>query len=189
MKAGLQRKKYVVIKPNVVSETNQLAAANVDALNGILDYLEPRFRGPVVIAEASADDTLEGFANFKYTQLPAERRSQKVSLVDLNREAKYETMYLIDYDLHFTPVRLAARLFDPDAFVISAAMLKTHNAVVATMSVKNMVMGAPLHSGPGEASWSDKRKFHAGVRQMNVNMLWAAQKLQTNWGAAVIGWI
>lgn len=186
VKAGLQRKKYVVIKPNNVSTSNQLAATNVDALNGILDYLEPRFHGPVVIAEASAGDTLEGFENFKYTQLASERRSQKVSLVDLNREAKYETVYLMDYDLHLTPARLAARLFDPDAFVISSAMLKTHNSVVATLSVKNMVLGAPLHSVPGEASWSDKRKFHAGVRQMNVNMLWAAQKLQPNWGAAVI---
>ncbi len=186
LKEGLRHKKYVVIKPNNVSTVNQLAATHVDALNGILDYLEPHFRGPVVIAESSAGDTLEGYENFKYDQLAAERRSQKVSLVDLNREAKYETFYLMDYDLHITPVRLAARLFDPDAFVISSAMLKTHNSVVATLSIKNMVLGAPLHNAPGESRWSDKRKMHAGVRQMNVNMLRTAQRLQPNWGAALI---
>jgi uncharacterized protein (DUF362 family) len=186
VKAGLRQKKYVLIKPNNVSTTRQLAATNVDALRGILDYLEPRFHGPVVIAESSPGDTLEGFENFQYNRLPAERPAQKVSLVDLNREGKYVTVPLIDYDLHIAPTRLAARLFDPDAYVISSAMLKTHNSVVATMAVKNMVLGAPLHSAPGETRWNDKRKFHAGIRQMNYNMLLAAQKLQPHWGAAVI---
>ena len=186
IRAGLRHKKYVVIKPNNVSTTNQLAATHVDALNGILDYLEPRFRGPVIIAESSAGDTLEGFDNFKYRQAAAEHRSRKVSLLDLNREAKYELSPIIDRNLHVATVRLAARLFDPDAFVISSAMLKTHNLVVATLSVKNMVMGAPLHSVPGETRWSDKHRVHPDVRQGNCNMLLNAQKLQPNWGMALI---
>jgi len=186
VKAGLQGKKYVVIKPNNVSTSNQLAATHVDALSGILDYLEPRFRGPVVIAESSARDTMDGFENFRYTELVSERRSQKVSLLDLNREGKYETASLIDSDLHASPVRLAARLFDPDAYVISSAMLKTHNSVVATLSVKNMVMGAPLHSAPGETAWDVKHRYHAGPRQHHYNMLVTAQRLQPHWGAAVI---
>lgn len=186
IQADLMRKKYVVIKPNCVISRNQLASTHVDALAGILDYLEPRFHGPVIIAESSAEDTLEGFENFKYNELATERRSQKVSLVDLNREGKYDTIPLIDADLHVTPVRLAARLLDPDAYVISSAMLKTHNTVVATMSVKNMVLGTPLHSAPGEPSWNDKRKYHVGVRQTHLNMLLTAQKLRPNWGVAVI---
>jgi uncharacterized protein (DUF362 family) len=186
VKAGLKHKKYVVIKPNNVSVTNQLAATNVDALRGILDYLEPRFKGPVIIAESSAQDTLVGFDNFKYTLLPTERRSQKVSLIDLNREGKYELLPVIDRDLHINNVRLAARVLDPDAYVISSAMLKTHNGLVATLSVKNMVLGSPLHSVPGETSWNDKQKCHPDVRQAHANMLLAAQKLQPNWGLAVI---
>ena len=65
-------------------------------------------------------------------------------------------------------------------------MLKTHNTVVATMSVKNMVLGTPLHSVPGGPYWNDKRKYHVGVRQTHYNMLVTAQKLQPNWGAALI---
>src|ERR1035438_9657194 len=42
IRAGLRGKKSVVIKPNNVSTTNQLAATHLDALEGILDYLEPR---------------------------------------------------------------------------------------------------------------------------------------------------
>jgi uncharacterized protein (DUF362 family) len=186
IKAGLRRKKYVLIKPNNVSVTNQLAATHADALNGILDYLEPRFHGPVIIAESSAEDTLVGFENFKYHQAAAEHRSQKVSLLDLNREGKYELSPIIDSNLHVIPVRLAARLLDPDAYVISSAVLKTHDTVVATLSVKNMVMGAPLHSAPGETRWNDKWKVHPNFREANCNMLLNAQKLQPNWGVALI---
>ena len=187
IKAGLRNKKYVVIKPNNVSTSIQLAATNADALRGILDYLEPRFRGPIVIAEASAGDTLEGFENFKYNQVVSEHRTQNVSLVDMNREGKYVLLPLLDRDFHINPVRLAARVLDPDAYVISSAMLKTHNIVVATMSVKNMVMGSPLHSAPGESvPWNDKQKCHPDVRQAHANMLLTAQKLQPNWGMALI---
>ncbi len=186
LQAGLRNKKYVVIKPNNVSTSNQLASTHYEALSGILDYLEPRFRGPVVIAESSAGDTLEGFESFKYNQLVSERKAQKLSLVDLNREGRYETIPLLDYDLHIVPTRLAARLLDPDAFVISSAMLKTHNTVIATLSVKNMVLGTPLHSAPGEPGWNDKRNYHLGIRQTHYNMLVTAQKLQPHWGATVI---
>ena len=182
----LRQKKYVVIKPNNVIVTNPLCATHADTLRAIIEYLAPRFRGPIVIAESSARNTFEGFENYHYTGLPKEYRRQKVSLVDLNTEAKYITIPLIDFDLHVQPVRLAARLFDPDAYIISTAMLKTHNSVVATCTVKNIVMGSPLHNAPGEAPWSDKKKFHVGVRQNHYNMLLTAQKLQPHWGAALI---
>ncbi len=186
VQAGLRRKKYVVIKPNFVSTSRQLAATHVDAISGVLDYLAPRYRGPIVIAESSARDTLDGFDNFKYTGLVTERKSQQVSLVDLNREGKYVTLPMLDYDLHSTTVRLAARLADPDAYVISCAMLKTHNSVVATLSVKNMTMGAPLHSVDTATAWNDKHRYHVGARQHNFNLLLTAQKLQPYWGTAVI---
>jgi uncharacterized protein (DUF362 family) len=85
------------------------------------------------------------------------------------------------------PIRLTARVFDPDAFVISSAMLKTHNVVVATMSVKNLVMGSPLKSPPGDPHpFNDKNLMHPDVRQAHANMLMVAQKMQPNWGMAVI---
>jgi uncharacterized protein (DUF362 family) len=182
----LKRKKRVVIKPNCVSDSFQLAASHVDALSGVLDYLEPRFRGPVIIAESSAADSMDAFEHFKYNRLASERKSQKVSLVDLNRDGKYEVVSVVDNDLHPVPVRLAAALVDLDAFIISCAMLKTHNTVVATMSTKNLVLGAPLHSHERRQTWSDKRKYHYSVRHTHYNMLLTAQKIQPFWGVAVI---
>jgi uncharacterized protein (DUF362 family) len=183
----LKLKKYVVIKPNNVATNMQLAATHVDTLNGILDYLEPRFKGPVVIAESSAGNTMDGFEQYGYTKLPAERRSRKIELVDLNTEAKYVPLPVLSKDLQVDRVRLAARLLDPDAFVICSAVLKTHNVCVATLSVKNMTLGAPLHNAPKEAKrWNDKRKYHTGVRGTNYNMMVTAQRMAPFWGATLI---
>lgn len=188
IRPALKRKKYAVIKPNNVSTVNQLASTHADAIHGILDYLDRvRFRGPVVIAESAAGDTMTAFENFGYGKLASERRSQKVNLVDLNAEAKYKVIHLLDFDLHPIPVRLAARLMDPDAFVFCSAVLKTHNAVIATLSVKNMTLGAPLHQAPKETPrWNDKRKYHHGVRQTHYSMFLTAQAMKPYWGATLI---
>ncbi len=185
IKPKLKSKKYVVIKPNNVATNNQLAATHADALRGILDYLEPRFKGPIIIAESSAGNTMTGFDFYKYPALTKEYK--KVSLVDLNEEGKFVVLPLIDFDIHVAPVRLAARLVDPDAFIISAACLKTHNMAIVTLSIKNMVLGAPLHQAPKETRrWNDKRRYHVGIRQGIYNMFLTAQRLQPHWGAAII---
>jgi uncharacterized protein (DUF362 family) len=69
--------------------------------------------------------------------------AQRSRIPDLNDEAKFERVALLDSDLHIVPCRIAARLVDPEAFVISACMLKTHNTVIASLSIKNMVRAAP----------------------------------------------
>ncbi len=186
----LQGKKSVVIKPNIVNTGRQLASTHVDALQGILDYLADRWKGPVFIAEASAGYTPEGYANFKYQQAVDDHKKQNVKLVCLNEEAETEVIQVLNGDLHPQPVRLAKRLCDPDAFVISSAILKTHNTVIATMNIKNMALGAPLHSKRGEAKrWNDKRAYHGGVRQTHYDIMLTAQHLHKNWGIGVIdGW-
>jgi uncharacterized protein (DUF362 family) len=183
---GIKAKDYVVIKPNNVSTRNPLATTNADGLRGILDFLEP-YKKPVVIAESSAGNTWNAYEEFYYTDLPNEYRGLGLKLVDLNEEGKYEVLHILDADLHPAPVRLAKRLLDPDAFTICAAVLKTHNTVVATMSIKNMTLGAPLRSGPKERKrWSDKRVYHGGVRQTHYDILLTAQKMKPFWGATVI---
>ncbi|MCC7175537.1 MAG: DUF362 domain-containing protein [Bryobacterales bacterium] len=183
----LATKKYVLIKPNALGTTH------VDALRGILDYLQPRFKGPVVIAESSTGDTMQWMERAGFPALTKEYRDMKVSLVDLNEEAKYVVQPLIDYHLHVVPARLAARFFDPDAYILGAACFKVHNIAVVTLAVKNMVLGAPLHQTAAEAMagrmWLDKRRYHAGIRQSLYNIYVTAARLQPFWGATIIdGW-
>jgi uncharacterized protein (DUF362 family) len=183
----LKTKKRVLIKPNNVMVTNQLACTHADALRGILDYLAPRFKGPITIAESAAGDTWTGFRNFKYPEMIKEYPSRQIDLVDLNEEGKFVNQALLDQDIHVVPVRLAARMFDPDAFIIGAALLKTHNYVVATMGVKNMVLGAPLHStGRAAERYNFKASYHAGYHVIHYNMLVTAQAMRPYWGVSVI---
>lgn len=183
----LRTKTSVVVKPNLVSTVQPLAVTHPDAIGGILDFLAPRWKGTVVIAESSAGDTGSAYENFGYAKIAREHPGRDVRLVDLNAEGRYEELHVLDDDLHLQPVRLAARLLDPEAYVINATALKTHNAVVATLSVKNMALGAPLRSGPGETPpWNDKRRYHVGLRQMHYNIFLTAQRMKPFWGATVI---
>jgi uncharacterized protein (DUF362 family) len=144
----------------------------------------------VLIAESSPGYTTEGFDHFGYRSLGSEHKPREVRLVDLNEEGRYVGHWVLDGDLHLVPVRLAARLLDPDAYIISAAILKTHNTVVATLSLKNMALGTPLHSSRKESpAWSDKRLFHGGVRQTHVDIAMTIERLRPFLGAAVLdGW-
>ena len=99
-------------------------------------------------------------------------------LVDFTQEGKFVMRPMLDQDAHMIPVHLAARFFDPDAFIIGAAMLKSHNYAVVTGSVKNMVLGVPART--------DKVLYHAGFHLCHYNMVVTAQALQPYWGLAVI---
>ena len=152
---ALRAKKYVVIKPNFVSTTNQLAATHANAVHGILDYLEPRFKGPVMVAEASAGDTMEAFEEFRFGQIASEHKPLKVDLVDLNREARYVTIPLIDYDLHAKPARLGAPLHSApgvtpawnDKRVTHNGLRQTHYNIFLTAQAMKPFWGATVIDG------------------------------------------
>ncbi|MGO9242380.1 MAG: DUF362 domain-containing protein [Bryobacteraceae bacterium] len=185
--AGLLGKRSILIKPNIVDPSYPLAITHPDALRAILDFFVPRFNGPIVIGESSAMDTFTGYDTLGYPALIQDYAPHPIQLLDFNAEGLYSLMYTIDFDSHIAPTRLAARLFDPTAYIISIAMLKTHNVVVATMSVKNMLMGAPLHQPPGATtSWSDKRNFHIGVRGQNYDLFANAQLQRPFWSLGII---
>ena len=80
-------KKSVIIKPNLVSSNRQLAATHADALRGIIDYLGPRWKGPIYIAESSAGETFDGYKSFKYDEVVRDFKIREIKMVDLNEEA------------------------------------------------------------------------------------------------------
>ena len=66
-----------------------------------------------------------------------------VKLLDLDQQP-HEVLQVFD-ERDFRPhaVRMSQLLLDRGSFLISAARLKTHDLVVATLSLKNIVFGAP----------------------------------------------
>jgi uncharacterized protein (DUF362 family) len=174
----LKTKKRVLIKPNDVNPTNPLACTSADALRGILDYLAPRFKGQVTIGETLGGG-FKAFQGLQYPDVIKEyHKFRGIELVDFTEQNKWVTQPMLDQDAHVIPIRLASAFFDPDAYIIGTAMLKSHNYAVVTMSVKNMVLGAPARP--------EKVYYHAGFHLIHYNMLVTAQAMQPYWGATVI---
>ena len=190
IRPGLKAKKYVLIKPNGFDPSRTIISTQLDTVHGILDYLAPRFKGPVVVAECTGSTSKEVLGGFGWDKVFAEHRPFDIKLEVPNEEPnRYEILHAIDYDMHPIPIRLGARFVDPDAFLISAAVMKTHNMVVATMSIKNVVVGAPLAPPPGQnrpMSESEKRKFHVGIRASNLNLYLGIRRMMPNWGVGLV---
>jgi uncharacterized protein (DUF362 family) len=190
IRPALKVRKYVFVKLNGVEAAGRmLGSTQPDALQGILDYLAPRFKGPVLVGDSGDIPAKQAVSQYGWDKAFAEFKSLDLKFEIPNEEqSRYGLMYGIDYDMHVIPIRLGVRFVDPDAFFISAAVLKTHNMVVATLAVKNMVMGAPLAPALGNNNYADseKRKFHVGIRAGNYNMFLAAQRMISNWGIGVV---
>jgi uncharacterized protein (DUF362 family) len=174
----------VVVKPNNVAIDIQLSATHAECLEGILDFLKSIGKvGQAVIAESAAPGpTLEGFANYGYPRVAAK---YGVKLLDLDQEP-HEVVYVFDQrDFRPHAVRMSRLLLDPKSFLISAARMKTHDQVVATLSLKNIVFGAAIKD-PGfgfgkrgrPGAKSDKPIAHGGgFRGINYNLFALAQRL------------
>ncbi len=141
----LSDKKHVLIKPNFVSTRWQLAATHVEAVRAVLDWLRPRYDGPVTIGEGAAvSDTFEGYRNFGYLDLA---QDYAVRFVDLNQD-EGAPVQVYDRKLRPMAVRVARTTLESD-FRISVGPPKTHDAVVVTLSLKNMVMGSLIRGRGG----------------------------------------
>jgi uncharacterized protein (DUF362 family) len=190
IRPGLKAKKYVIIKPNGLDPSRSLISTTADTIHGILDYLAPRYKGQVVVAECGGTPSKQALNDLGWQKIFDQHKPLQATLEVPNEdENRYELVYGIDYDMHPVPIRMGARFCDPDAFLISSAVMKTHNMVVATMTIKNVVLGAPLSPPPGQKRpWgdSDKRKFHVGIRAGNFNMYLAAQQMMRNWGVGIV---
>jgi uncharacterized protein (DUF362 family) len=173
----------VVVKPNNVSPNNQLASTHVDALAGILEFLKSIGKlDNAIIAESALAPTAQGFQNFGYTTLADK---YKVKLVDLDQEGFQTVMAFDETDAKPHPVRVSSVLTNQkDNFIISACMLKTHDRAVATLSIKNIILGAALklpnpNGGRGGGrGGSDKPILHGGgAHGININLAMLAPLL------------
>ena len=157
--------RQVVIKPNFVSTSIQLASSHADQMRGILDFLKDFYKKSVIIAEAACGDTSYAFKNFAYNTLINE---YDVILTDINQES-YTSIPIRKSNGVIFNVRVSSLLLDKDNYFISAAKLKSHDTVIVTLSIKNMAMGSVLYP--------DKVKVHQELRQTNLNIADLAERV------------
>ncbi|NLF00682.1 MAG: DUF362 domain-containing protein [Anaerolineales bacterium] len=157
----LRSVRQVLVKPNFVSIERQLASTHVDAVRAVLDAVRARYDGRLIVAEGPAlGAASEAFKTFGYESLRAE---YDVELLDLNTD---EVVSVQAYDRRLRPQTLhMARTVVESDYRISVGPPKTHDTVVVTLSIKNMVMGALMASsavrGDGGGSRLQRRFVNA----------------------------
>jgi uncharacterized protein (DUF362 family) len=155
-RVDVTKKESILIKPNFVSTHSQSAATHVDAVRAVLEFLRQRTSKPITIGESPAlGSASTGYSNYGYLPLAEEFG---VRLIDLDDGPYVEVKV---YDRNFRPMSLhVSRTTVESDFRISVCLPKTHDCVIATLSLKNIVVG----------SLRSKSSIHQGYPAMNVNL-------------------
>jgi hypothetical protein len=98
-----------------------------------------------------------------------------VKLLDLDQEESTLVHVFDQNDFRPHAVRMSKLLLDPGSFLISAAMPKTHDRVVTTLSLKNIIFGAPVKDlgfrwgkGAKPGTKTDKPIAHGGGTRLQL---------------------
>ncbi len=198
----LQGRHDVLVKPNCVSATTQLASTHRDALCAVLAFVRQSYDGPLTIAEGAAfASTWDAFELFDYVSVA---RMYQARLVDLNADSLVPVQ-VYDRRLRRKTLHLARTVVNSD-FRISLCLPKTHDTVLVTLSLKNMIMGAlpnrlmagrqgdsdtpdVLSAGLAAAAWQAWRRARAFCverARARLGMGSASDKLSMHQGYPVI---
>jgi len=138
---------------------NQYSATHVDAVRTILDFIyEEVGRREVIIGEEPAGAPLKrGLRNYGYIEFA---ETYDVKFIDLNED---DTLWVKVYDHNLVKrieVLISRTALESD-FRISVCRPKTHDTVIVTLTVKNIVMRAVqrlykwrVHQGYGAINMS-----------------------------------
>jgi uncharacterized protein (DUF362 family) len=176
IKEGIKGKQ-VIIKPNCVWHDYPLCATHPDAVRGVLDFLKPIYSKKVIIGEstASPNGTMSIYEKYGYTPL---EREYNAKLVDLNLDTT-TIKWILGENRYPLDIRIIDTFLNPNNYIISLARMKTHDCVVATLSMKNMIMASPVNVPKNHpnfvANQSEKAKMHqGGPKGINYNMYMVA---------------
>jgi uncharacterized protein (DUF362 family) len=151
-------KQQVLVKPNFVVTHNPLAATHIDAVRAVLDFVRARYDGPLTIAEGPAlVPAAEGFRRYGYDELA---NTYNAALLDLNHD---EPVPVDVYDWRLRPLRLGlARSVVESDVRISVGPPKTHDVVMITLGLKNMIMGSLISRFTHDEHAGNGRKLDFG---------------------------
>lgn len=172
--------KQVVIKPNFtrVEKKDWLASTQVDSVRAFLEFLKPFYKKKVIITEGTGSNVSIDVPvkNYDYLSL---KEDYDVEFYDLKQDT-YSTVNFVDSRIHPMPLAVSDLMMNPDIYLVSAAVMKTHGLAVVTLGLKNILMAAPMNLGKGK---SNRGRLHEdwgtdikNPKYFNYNMLLMAQK-------------
>ena len=163
----MKEAKDIMVKPNFVSAYTSLSATPVDSVRAVLDFIYTHVgERRVLIAEGPTIGSFrEALDNYGYLEL---KRAYDVAFVDLNADAG-RAFKVYDSSLRKrVSIYVAEHALKSD-FRISICRPKTHDTVIVTLAIKNLVMGAIKSPYKG--------RMHQGHSAINLNIALMAAHL------------
>ena len=176
----------VMLKPNFLSSSNQLASTHVDAIRGVIDFLltVPNPPEEIIVAEGGNESfSGEAFQNFGYTALPDEY-DIPIRLVDLNQETDWEETTIFLADRQEISIKMPKTVLDCPC-TISVAVAKTHDAGVVTLALKNMIMGTLYKQDRVKMhgfNTHGERELPREAQTLNINLIRVSRYLKPDIG-------
>lgn len=164
----------VLIKPNMVEPDRPLCATPVDAVRATLEFLTGLGVHRFIIAEGTAlekGETMRAFHDYGYFTLQDKFEVEFRNLYDDDK------VVLEALNAHLEPVniRLAKSLLN--SYVVSVARMKTPRLVIATLSLKNIGIGALHNPDRHSPPWHtiDPAMFSHLPRPLNLSLVRLAE--------------
>ena len=155
----------ILVKINCNRPAELITRSHPDSVRGILDIVTRWHDRTITVGESISGSTAdETYRFYGYDKLVSE---YDIRLVDLNDESMIPS-WIYDKDLAPTRIRVLEPFIDPDVFVISVTPMKTHDSVVVTLTIKNVVMGSPAKIP--RLNINDKSRMHAGNSPKLINL-------------------
>ena len=156
--------KNLFIKINLISRDNQLGATHADGVRALLLFLRERYQGKITITEGIRGTAQTIFDKLGY---PPIFKEFGVEFFDLH-QGEFGPVELYDANLQPMKLHFSKQLIESD-YRIAIGPVKTHDVVGATLSIKNLAMGALADNG-------DKGRMHQGHPVHNLNLYLLAKK-------------
>ena len=137
---SISKARNILVKPNFVSTRVELSATPVEAVEALLDFITPiNSEARIIIGEGSTLGSFEnGLKNYGYLKL---KDKFDIEFVDLNEDS-YRYLKIYNSRLEKTiEIPVSKTVLDSD-YRISICRAKTHDTVIVTLTVKNIVMGS-----------------------------------------------
>jgi len=161
----LNNAKRIALKPNLVQPSCADACTDSRVIRKLLlDFPEILEKEVIIVEGSSVGSTRSGFKRLGYEALA---REFGFDLVDVNEDDSSD-LTLYDTKRNRITARASNTLLDSDLRV-SVCPAKTHDTVIATLSIKNCCVGA--------LKGSDKTLIHQGYPIANLNIALLARYL------------
>ncbi|MCD6194963.1 DUF362 domain-containing protein [bacterium] len=175
-----KNKKEIILKPNLVNENYPLGLTHKDALQALIDFFdENKVPAQISIAEDCAiGDTWRAMYKQKYFELNSSRSLNFQNL----KFAETKEVNLFNHNLEQSLKQHIYKDLTGADFLVSVALPKTHDSVVVTLSLKNVLVGGILEkAGRGKT-------IHQGYTAINHSLVELTKYIYPDLGI-IDGWI